>query len=147
MQAMIRAALGCVAALMLTACYDDPFSPYWDRGTYYLRYANNRPVPAVVGTGPGAAFTEITGGSLTVRRDHSYQLVVEVRDFDGIRSTTSSRVFAGTYENDGRTLYLDYADPRDGYPSTITANWRGGRFELVVPGVDGWYGVLCTFDG
>ena len=40
-----------LAVAMLTACDDDPFSPYWDRGTYYLSYANNRPVPTVVSGG------------------------------------------------------------------------------------------------
>ena len=35
-------------ALGLSACVDSPFSPYWDRGTYDLQYANNRSVPSTV---------------------------------------------------------------------------------------------------
>lgn len=42
-------------------------------------YANNHRVPAVVSGGPGGSYTEVTGGALTLRRDHSYQLIVTIR--------------------------------------------------------------------
>jgi hypothetical protein len=138
-----------LAAVTLSACYDDPFSPYWDRGTYYLSYANNRPVPTIVsgGTLPGSARVEVTRGSLTLRRDHSYQLLVEVREWtrDG-QFYESTKAFAGTYENEDRTIYLNYFNPRDYYSSVMVANWRGGRIEIAVPGVDAGMAVLCVFD-
>lgn len=135
-------------ASALGACHGDPFSPYWDGGTYALRYANNQVVPAIVsgGYGANAQRTEVTRGMLSLRRDHSYQLLVEVRDWDAGRAYESTVVFAGRYENDGRVLYLDYYSPGDGFPRTMVANWRDGRIEVVVPGVDGRYGVLCLFE-
>ncbi len=104
-------------------------------------------MPATVsgGVGPGAFRTEVMRGTLTLRRDHSYQLQVDVRDWEAGRAYESSVVFAGRYENDGRALYLDYFTHGDSYPRTMVANWRGGRIEVVVPGVDGRYGVLCLF--
>ena len=145
----LRIAALAVLTSVLTACYDDPFSPYWDGGTYHLRYANNRVVPAVIsgGYGPNAPFTEVTRGTLTLRRDHSYQLVVEVRDWDANgRAYESAVAFAGRYENDGRTLYLDYFTNGDYYSSVMVANWRGGGIEVVVPELDGRTGVLCAFE-
>ena len=138
-----------LAVAMLTACDDDPFSPYWDRGTYYLSYANNRPVPTVVsgGSAAGSARVEVTHGTLTLRRDHSYQLLVDVREWmaNG-QYVETTKAFAGTYENDGRTLYLNYFDPHDYYSNVMVANWRDGRIEIVVPNLDGGVDVLCTFD-
>ncbi|MHB1312759.1 MAG: hypothetical protein ACYC3L_12155 [Gemmatimonadaceae bacterium] len=136
-----------VAAAALTACYDDGFSPYWDRGTYYLTYANNRPVPATVSGGPGGARVEVTGGTLTLRRDHSYQMLVHVREWmQGGQFYESTKAFAGTYENDGREIYLTWYDPHDYYSSVMSANWRNGRVEVVVPDVDGFTDVLCGFE-
>ncbi len=136
-----------VAAVMLTACYDDPFSPYWDRGTYYLQYANNRRVPTIVAGGAGSPRLEVTGGTLTLRRDHSYQMLVDVRQWTaGGQYYESTKVFAGRYENDGRAVYLTYFDPHDYYSSAMTANWRNGRIEVVVPNLDGWADVLCVFE-
>lgn len=134
-------ALVVVAA---TGC-QEPFSPYWDRGSYDLRYANNRRVPTVVIDGPGASFTEITDGSLILRRDHSYQLVVDVHERAGDAYYTYSAVFAGDYDNDGRTLYLSYFDADAGYYGVILATWRDGRVEMVVPRVNGYDDVLCEF--
>jgi hypothetical protein len=135
-----------IAALVVgfAAACDDPFSPYWDRGTYDLRYANNDRVPAVVSSGPGTSYTEVRGGSLTLRGDHSYQLVVQVREQIGGNVYEFSKVFAGPYESENRTLYLTYVDS-DGYSRVMVANWRDGKIELVVPEVDGRYGVLCRF--
>ncbi len=133
----------------LNGCYDDPFSPYWDRGTYYLAYANNRPVPTVVsgGSAPGSPRVEVVRGSLTLRRDHSYALLVEVREWSGTGQFYEwTRAYAGTYENDDRTLWLNYFGPRDYYSSVMVANWRNGRIEIVVPDVDGGDDVLCVFD-
>ena len=138
-----------VVAATLSACYDDPFSPYWDRGTYYLAYANNRPVPTIVSGGslPGSPRLEVTRGTLTLRRDHSYALLVEVREWTASgQFYESTRAYAGTYENDGRTLWLDYFRPHDYYSSVMVANWRNGRIEIVVPNVDGGQDVLCVFD-
>ncbi len=140
--------LGLVVAT-LAACYDDPFSPYWDRGTYYLSYANDRPVPTIVsgGTLPGSARLEVTRGTLTLRRDHSYQLLVDVRQWTtGGQFYEATKAYAGTYENDGSTLYLNYFGPRDYYSSVMVANWRNGRVEIVVPDVDAGQDVLCVFD-
>jgi hypothetical protein len=131
-------------ALFAAAC-DEPFSPYWDRGTYDLTYANNRRVPALVSQGPGGSYTEVTGGALTLRRDHSYQLIVDVRVVENGRVYDYSKVFAGEYENEDRTIYLTWFDAGSSYPRLIVANWRGGRIELVVPRVDGNDGVLCEF--
>jgi hypothetical protein len=136
-----------VAALIVgaaTAC-EDPFSPYWDRGTYHLEYANNRRVPAVVSEGP-ASYVEVRGGTLTLRSDHSYQLVVQIREQSGSSVYEYSRVFAGPYESEYRTLYLTYFDDDDRYGQSMVANWRDGKIEIVVPDVDGPYGVLCRFD-
>ncbi|MBI2408659.1 MAG: hypothetical protein HYV19_10200 [Gemmatimonadetes bacterium] len=133
----------------LSACYDDPFSPYWDRGTYYLSYANNRPVPTIVsgGSAPGSARIEVTRGSLTLRRDYSYKLLVDVREWTGTGQFYEyTKVFAGTYENDDRAIWLTYYEPGDYYSSSMVANWRNGRIEVAVPGVDGGYPVLCVFD-
>jgi hypothetical protein len=138
-----RLVLGGLLAVSVTAC-EDPFSPYWDRGTYYLRYANNRHVPAVVSEGPGTSYVEVKGGSLTLRRDHSYQLVVEIREKSAGTVYEYSAVFAGPYESEYRTLYLSYEDGRGNWRNLV-ANWRDGRVELVVPEIDGGYGVLCTF--
>jgi hypothetical protein len=140
-----------IAATTLTlgACYDDPFSPYWDRGTYYLAYANNRPVPTIVSGGslPGSPRLEVTRGSLTLRRDGSYALLVEVREWSGTGQFYEwTRAYAGTYEYDDRTLWLEYYDPGDYYSSVMVANWRNGRIEVVVPNVDGGEDVLCVFD-
>lgn len=88
-----------IAALVVgfaSAC-DDPFSPYWDHGTYRLHYANNDRVPAVVSSGPGTSYTEVRGGSLTLRGDHSYQLVVMIRERSGGQLYEFSKVFAGPY--------------------------------------------------
>lgn len=130
-----------------TGC-DDPFSPYWDRGTYYLSYANNRPVPTAVSRDAfGNARTEVLGGTLTLRRDHSYQMVVDVREWSSSgRPYDSSIVFAGVYEHEHRTLYLTWYGARDFYGNVMVANWRNGRVEVVVPDVDGGFGVLCLFD-
>ena len=138
-----------VVAATLSACYDDPFSPYWDRGTYYLAYANGRPVPTIVSGGslPGSPRVEVTRGSLTLRRDHSYALLVEVREWTANGQFYEwTRAYAGTYENDGRTLWLNYYGPHDYYSSVMVANWRNGRIEVVVPNVDGGQDVLCVFD-
>jgi hypothetical protein len=135
--------VAALALVSLSAC-DDPFSPYWDRGTYRLRYANNHYVPTTVSEGPGTSYLEVQGGSLTVRRDHSYQLVVDIREKSGSDVFEYSKVFAGSYENEYRTLWLSYVDTR-GYGRVIEANWRDGKIEAVVPGLDSGYGVLCTF--
>jgi len=136
-----------VAAAALTACYDDGFSPYWDHGTYYLNYANNRAVPSTVSGGPGGARVEVTGGTLTLRRDHSYQLLVQVREWmQGGQFYESTKVYAGQYENDNRAIYLTYYDAHDYYSSVMSANWRNGRVEVVVPNVDGYTDVLCVFE-
>jgi hypothetical protein len=144
---MARAGRGLAigTVLLATAACEEPFSPYWDRGTYDLRYANNERVPAVVSEGPGTSYREVRGGSLTLRRDHSYQLVVLVREKSGPDILEYSTVFAGPYESDYRTLYLSYVDSK-GRSRNIVANWRDGRIELVVPDVDAGYGVLCTFE-
>ncbi len=68
-----------LVVLTVAGC-DGPFSPYWDGGTYDLRHANNRHIPAVVSEGPPGSVTEVVGGSLTLRRDHSYRLLVDVRE-------------------------------------------------------------------
>ena len=146
---LLRAVPIVAAVATLTACDDDPFSPYWDRGTYYLSYANNRPVPTTVsgGTLPGSARLEVSGGTLTLRRDHSYQLLVDVRQWTtGGQFYETTKAFAGTYENDGRTLWLNYFTPHDYYASVMTANWRNGRLEVVVPNLEGGVEVLCVFD-
>jgi hypothetical protein len=135
--------LGGLLAASVTAC-DDPFSPYWDRGTYYLKSANNRYVPAVVSQGPGTSYLEVRSGSLTLRRDHSYQLVVELREQRAGTIYEYSAVFAGPYESEHRTLYLSYEDDRGNWRNVV-ANWRDGKVELVVPEIDNGYGVLCTF--
>ena len=96
---------GIVLVTSVTAC-DDPFSPYWDHGTYDLWSANNRPIPAVISEGPAGSFTKVVGGSLTLRRDHSYQLLLDVREATGGRTYEYAKVFAGTYENEDRTIYL-----------------------------------------
>lgn len=145
----MRAVTLMLASSTLAACYDDPFSPYWDRGTYYLSYANNRPVPTTVsgGSSAGSPRLEVSRGTLTLRRDHSYQLLVEVRQWTGGgQFYETTRAFAGTYENEGRTLYLNYYGPRDYYSSVMVANWRNGRLEVVVPNLDGEQDVLCVFD-
>ena len=133
----------------LTACYDDPFSPYWDRGTYYLTHANNRLVPTTVsgGSSGSASRLEVTGGTLTLRRDHSYQLQVDVREWTaGGQWYETSTVYAGRYENDGRAIYLSYFDAHDYYSNEMVANWRNGRVEVVVPRLDGRQDVLCVFE-
>jgi hypothetical protein len=137
------------AVATLTACDDSPFSPFWDNGTYYLAAANNRSVPTIVsgGSGAGSARLEVTRGTLTLRHDHSYTLLVELRQWTSNgQFFETTKAYAGTYENDGRTLYLDYYDAHDYYASTMAANWRGGRIEVVVPRVDGFTDVLCVFD-
>jgi len=139
-----RLLAGAFLITSLTAC-DDPFSPYWDRGTYELWSANNRSIPAVVSEGPAGAFTEVVGGSLTLRRDHSYQLLVDVREATGGRTYRYTTAFAGSYEHEDRTIYLTYFEAESSYPRVIVANWRGGRIELVAPRVDGYVGVLCLF--
>jgi len=146
---LFRAVPLATVLVTLVACGDDPFSPYWDRGTYYLSYANNRPVPTTVsgGSGSGSARLEVTRGTLTLRRDHSYQLLVEVREWtSGGQFYESTKAYAGTYENDGRTLWLQYFNAHDYYSSVMVANWRGGRVEVVVPNIDGGQDVLCVFD-
>ncbi|MDA1080557.1 MAG: hypothetical protein O2973_02600 [Gemmatimonadetes bacterium] len=139
-----------VLALASVACGDNPFSPYWDGGTYELRYANNYPVPAVVsgGYGPNAIRTEVTSGTLTLRRDHSYQLLVDVIDWDHGVAYESTVAFVGRYENEGRILYLNYFSVGEAYSSVMVATWRHGRIEIVVPEVDVDLraGVLCVFD-
>lgn len=145
----LRALTLTAAVATLTACDDDPFSPYWDRGTYYLSYANNHPVPTIVsgGSGPGSARLEVTRGTLTLRNDHSYQLLVEMRQWTGGgQFSETTKAYAGRYENDGRALYLYYYGPRDYYSSVMVANWRDGRVEVVVPNLDGQQDVLCVFD-
>lgn len=139
-----------ILGLTLTAgvACSDPFSPYWDDGTYDLQYVNNRLVPAVVSSsyGAGAIRTEVLGGSLTLRHDHSYQLLVSVRDWDHGVAYESSVAFVGRYEHDGRVLYLNYFPDGDAYSSVMVATWRHGRIEVVVPEVDVRTGVLCVFD-
>jgi hypothetical protein len=145
----MRALTLAVVVATLAACADDPFSPYWDRGTYYLDYANGHPVPATVsgGSGPGSARLEVTRGTLTLRDDHSYQLLVEIRQWaNGGQFYETTKAYAGRYENDGRALYLNYYDPHDYYSSVMVANWRSGRVEVVVPNLDGQQDVLCVFD-
>ena len=148
-RAWMRAVPLVIAVATLTACDDDPFSPTWDRGTYYLSLANNRPVPATVsgGSGQGSVRLEVTRGSLTLRRDHSYQLLVDVRQWTSSgQFYETTKAYAGTYENEGRTLYLNYFNAHDYYSNVMVANWRDGRIELVVPNLDGGQNVLCVFD-
>lgn len=148
-RALMRLVPLALTVATLTACDDDPFSPYWDRGTYYLSAANNRAVPTTVsgGSGPGSVRLEVTRGTLTLRRDHSYQLLVDVRQWtSGGQFVETTKAYAGTYENDGRTLYLNYFGPRDYYSNVMVANWRSGRIEVVVPNLDGEQDVLCVFD-
>lgn len=147
-RAMMRVAMPALVVMSLSACYDDPFSPYWDRGTYYLVTANNRYVPTIVSGGSGANSSrlEVTRGTLTLRRDHSYQMVVDVREWTaGGQFYETSRVYAGRYENDDRAIYLSYFNEHDYYSSVMVANWRGGRVEVVVPNIDGRSDVLCVF--
>ena len=144
----MRAVSLALVVATLSACYDDPFSPYWDRGTYYLVYANNRLVPTTVsgGLGPNTPRLEVTGGTLTLRRDHSYQMLVDVREWTaGGQYYETTKVYAGRYENEDRAIYLTYFDAHDYYSSVMVANWRNGRVEVVVPNVDGRQDVLCTF--
>lgn len=148
-RALLRLLVLAILVGGTTACIEDPFSPYWDRGTYDLRWANNRPVPATVSGGysPIAPRTDVMRGSLTLRRDHSYQLLVDVREYDARGQWyESTRVFAGHYEHDGSTIYMSYFMRGDYYSSAMVANWRGGRVEVVVPEVDGRSGVLCVFE-
>ena len=145
----MRALSLAIVVAALTACYDDPFSPYWDHGTYYLVYANNRLVPTTVsgGIGPNSPRLEVTRGTLSLRRDHSYQLLVEMREWDaGGHFYESTKAYAGRYENDDRAIYLTYYDAHDYYSSVMAANWRNGRVEVVVPNLDGWQDVLCVFE-
>lgn len=147
-RALMRPLLLAIMVATVTACHDDPFSPYWDRGTYYLLYANNHLVPTTVsgGIGANAPRLEVTRGTLTLRRDHSYQLLVEVREWTaGGQFYESTKVYAGQYESEDRAIYLTYYDPHDYYSSVMVANWRGGRVEVVVPNVDGRQDVLCVF--
>ena len=99
----------------------------------------------MVSGGPGGSYTEVTGGSLTLRRDHSYHLIVDIRVVESGRAYDYSKVFAGEYENEDRTIYLTWFDAGSSYPWLIVANWRRGRIELVVPRGDGNDGVLCEF--
>src|SRR5512140_3115682 len=146
-RAWVRIVPLAFAVATLTACGDDPFSPYWDRGTYYLSLANNRPVPAIVSGGPGSVRLEVTRGTLTLRRDHSYQLLVDIREWTSTgQFYETTTAYAGTYENDGRTLYLNYFGVHDYYSNLMVANWRDGRIEVVVPNIDGQQDVLCVFD-
>jgi hypothetical protein len=138
-----------IVAVALTACYDDPFSPYWDHGTFYLVYANNRHVPTTVsgGLGPNTPSLEVTRGTLTLRRDHSYQLLVDVREWDaGGGLYESTKVYAGQYETEDRAIYLTYFESHEYYSSVMVANWRNGRVEVVVPNLDGRQDVLCVFE-
>lgn len=136
------------AVVLVAAACSDPFSPYWHDGTYDLRYVNNRSVPAVVSSsyGAGGIRTEVLGGSLTLRHDHSYQLLVTVRDWDHGVAYESTVAYVGRYDNDGRVLYLNYFPDGDPYSSVMVATWRHGRIEVVVPNVDVRTGVLCVFD-
>lgn len=99
----------------------------------------------MVSGGPGGSYTKVTGGALTLRRNHSYQLIVDIRLVESGRVYEYSKVFADEYEDEDRTIYRTWYDARSSYSRLIVANWRGGRIELVVPRVNANDGVLCEF--
>ena len=139
-----------VALLVLAtaACEHGPFNPYWDGGTYDLLYANDRPVPTVVFANSGDARVsrvEVTGGTLSLRRDDSYQLLVTAHESGSGGEADVTYAYAGRYDYDGRTLFLNYFDPDLAAYAEIDASWREESVELVLPGVAAGRGVLMRF--
>lgn len=131
-----------------TACDGGPFSPYWDRGTYDLLYANNRAVPSTVyasSVGGRASRVDVNSGALTLRGDDSYQLVVRVRETVGNQDTDVTHAYAGHYYHEGRMLYLNYYESGSDYYAEIAATWRDDSIELVLPDVAAGRGVLMRF--
>jgi hypothetical protein len=137
-----------VLTIAVTACSDGPFSPYWDRGTYDLAYANNRTVPSTVYSSAATgrvSRVDVIGGSLTLRRDDSYQLVVRVRETSGIQDADVTHAYAGHFDHEGRMLYLSYFDAGSWTYGEIAATWRDDSIELVLPDVAAGRGVLMRF--
>ena len=132
-----------------SACENGPFDPYWDRGTYDLVFANDRTVPSTVYESTGAgrvSRVDVIDGTLTLRRDNSYQLLVTAREFSGGGYADVTHAYAGRYDYDGRTLLLSYFDPAFTTYAEIDASWRDGSVELVMPDVAAGRGVLMRFE-
>ena len=147
-RSLLRWPAMALLSIAVTACDNGPFSPYWDRGTYDLLYANNRAVPSTVFASSSAgrvSRVDVLGGTITLRRDDSYQLVVRVLETSGGRDTDVTYAYAGHFDYEGRMLYLSYFDTVSGYYDEIAATWRDGSIELVLPDVADGRGVLMRF--
>lgn len=147
-RSLLRWPAMALLALAATACADGPFSPYRDRGTYDLVYANNRTVPSTVYASSAAgrvSRVDVVAGTLTLRRDDSYQLLVQVRESNDGQDVDVTYAYAGHFDHDGRMLYLGYFDPASSSYDEIAATWRDGSVELVLPDVAAGRGVLMRF--
>lgn len=133
--------------LVFTAgCDADWYTP---RGRYDLSAVNGRSVPAAVYTslfGSSLSKVEVVSGTLSINRGDSWQMVLEVRETTGDRVVQGTRAFGGRWEREDRIVWLGYFEPGSAFEQTIAGQWRGGRLELIVPGVQPGSGALCTFD-
>ena len=147
-RATLRWSLLTIVFAATTGCHDGPFSPYWDRGTYELVAANDRYVPAMVYSamsGGRQDRVDVLGGSLTLRGDGSYELLVHVAESVDGWTEDVTHAYAGAYDAQGSMLFLRYDVPGSYYSDEMQAMWRNGSVEVVVPDIAMGRAVLLRF--
>jgi hypothetical protein len=147
-RAMLRSTLAALVLVSVTACEHAPFSPLFDRGTYALVSANGGYVPSTVYHATTAGrfdHIDVTGGSLTLRTDGSYRMLVVTHEDVGGVVADVTHAFAGSYDSEGSILYLTYDLPGAYGGGQMQATWLGGDVEVVVPDVAMGNGVLLRF--
>ncbi|HVT38282.1 MAG TPA: hypothetical protein VHE78_04535, partial [Gemmatimonadaceae bacterium] len=79
-------------------------------GVYDLQWVNGFSVPATV-IESGGFRVEVTYGTLHLRRDGTFSLDYGLREWDNGVVTRFSYGYSGTYDMNGRDLFLYFVDP------------------------------------
>ena len=117
------------AVALAAACGDSATAPAVD-GIYSLQRVNGAPLPGVL-VASATDTTRATGGTLTIRGDHTWGaemvLAITTREVTVPSVTTAS----GTFTRSGETMTLRLAS--DG--SYVSATVRGAQLVTVIEGV------------
>ena len=119
--------LSCLLLLAtLAACGgDDSSSPRSLPGTYTLRTADGRIVPAIVYEEPGYRF-EILSGAIRLETNGSFSDTYTIRETDGANVTQETFDCDGTWTRSGNTVNLEEFESLD-CGDFGTGTWDGNN--------------------